>query len=60
MIQANFWNTLWMWAGRVPFRFKIIGIVVAPLLILGMTMAWWVSNELGGWLSYLLSEERVE
>jgi signal transduction histidine kinase len=60
MIQANFWNTLWMWAGRVPFRFKIIGIVVAPLLILGLTMAWWVSNELGGWLSYLLSEERVE
>jgi signal transduction histidine kinase len=60
MVQSRFWNTFWMWAGRVPFRFKIIGIVIAPLLILGMTMAWWVSNELGGWLSYLLSEERVE
>ncbi len=48
-----------MWAGRVPFSQKIIGIVIAPLLLLGLTMAWWVSNELGGWLSYLLSEERV-
>lgn len=47
------------WAGRVPFGQKIIGIVVAPLVILGFTMAWWVSSELGGWLSYLLSDELV-
>ncbi|MCA9910842.1 MAG: HAMP domain-containing protein, partial [Anaerolineae bacterium] len=32
---------------------------VMPLLLLGITIAWWVSYELGGWLSYLLSEERV-
>ena len=37
----------------------MIGIIVAPLLILGFTIAWWVSTQLGGWLSYLLSEERV-
>ncbi len=58
--KANIWSRFWLFAGRVPFSQKIIGIVVAPLLILGFTMAWWVSNELGGWLSYLLSEERVE
>ncbi len=53
------WNTFWSLAGRVPLRYKIMGIIVAPLLILGFTIAWWVSNQLGGWLSYLLSEERV-
>lgn len=58
--KLNIWSKIWILAGRVPFSQKIIGIVVAPLLILGLTMAWWVSNELGGWLSYLLSEERVE
>jgi len=57
--RQTVWGAFWAWAGRVPLRQKIIGIIVAPLLILGTTMAWWVSNELGGWLSYLLSEERV-
>ncbi|WP_162909673.1 ATP-binding protein [Aggregatilinea lenta] len=57
--RPTIWETFWLWAGRVPLRTKIIGIVIAPLLILGTTMAWWVRNELGGWLSYLLSEERV-
>ncbi len=57
--RRSIWAVIWIWAGRVPLRSKIIGIVVAPLLILGITMAWWVRNELGGWLSYLLSEERV-
>ena len=52
-------SVFWAWAGRVPLRQKIIGIIVAPLLILGLTIAWWVSNQLSGWLSYLLSEERV-
>ncbi len=59
MSSYTIWDRFWAWAGRVPLRQKIIGIIVAPLLILGTTMAWWVSNELGGWLSYLLSEERV-
>ena len=59
MKRQTIWGAFWAWAGRVPLRQKIIGIIVAPLLILGTTMAWWVSNELGGWLSYLLSEERV-
>ena len=59
MKKDTVWDAFWGWAGRVPLRQKIIGIIVAPLLILGFTIAWWVSSELGGWLSYLLSEERV-
>jgi len=57
--QPTIWSLFWGRAGRVPLRQKIIGITVAPLLILGLTIAWWVSNQLGGWLSYLLTEERV-
>lgn len=57
--KPNLWSIFWARAGRVPLRQKIIGIIVAPLLILGLTIAWWVSNQLSGWLSYLLSEERV-
>ena len=60
MFRRKIWDAFWAWAGRVPLRQKIIGIIVAPLLILGFTIAWWVSNQLGGWLSYLLSEARVE
>ncbi len=59
MKQWALLDTFWSWAGRVPLRYKIMGIIVVPLLILGFTIAWWVSNQLGGWLSYLLSEERV-
>ena len=50
MKRQTVWDAFWDWAGRVPLRQKIIGIIMAPLLILGTTMAWWVSNELGGWL----------
>lgn len=57
--RLSIWTVFWAWAGKVPLRQKIIGIIVAPLLILGLTIAWWVSNQLGGWLSYLLTEERV-
>ncbi len=57
--KSTIWSVFWARAGRVPLRQKIIGIIVAPLLILGLTIAWWVSNQLSGWLSYLLSEERV-
>jgi signal transduction histidine kinase len=57
--KVTIWGLFWEWAGRVPLRQKIIGITVAPLVILGSSIAWWVSNQLGGWLSYLLSEERV-
>lgn len=40
-------------------RTKVIGIVVASQLVLGLAIAWWVRASLGQWLSYLLTEERV-
>jgi signal transduction histidine kinase len=57
--RRTIWSVFWYWAGRVPLRQKIIGIIVTPLLILGLSIAWWVSSQLAGWLSYLLTEERV-
>jgi len=57
--RRTIWSVFWYWAGRVPLRQKIIGIIVTPLLILGFSIAWWVSSQLAGWLSYLLTEERV-
>lgn len=59
MQRRTIWSVFWHWAGRVPLRQKIIGIIVTPLLILGLSIAWWVSSQLAGWLSYLLTEERV-
>jgi signal transduction histidine kinase len=43
----------------VPVRFKIIGIVMLPVLILGFTLNYWIKSGLSDWLSYLLSNERV-
>lgn len=53
------WQLFWAWAGGVPLRQKIFGIVVASLLFLGLAIGLWVRSGLGDWLSYLLSEERV-
>lgn len=50
---------VWSWAGAVPVRYKVIGIVVSSQLVLGLAIAWWVHTALGQWLSYLLDEERV-
>ena len=58
--MENIWNYIWAKAGRVPLRQKMLGIVVTSLLILGFAIALWVRSGLGGWLSYLLSEERVQ
>jgi signal transduction histidine kinase len=43
----------------VPVRFKISGIVLLPILILGIVLNYWVRTGLSDWLSYLLSDERV-
>jgi signal transduction histidine kinase len=51
------------WIGNlvlsVPVRFKIAGIVVLPVLILGLGLTYWVQTGLSDWLSYLLTDERV-
>ncbi|HSM56960.1 MAG TPA: ATP-binding protein [Candidatus Sulfomarinibacteraceae bacterium] len=43
----------------VPVRVKITGIVLLPVLILGMALNYWVTMGLSDWLSYLLTDERV-
>jgi signal transduction histidine kinase len=43
----------------VPVRIKIAGIALLPVLILGLTLNYWMTSGLSDWLSYLLSNERV-
>lgn len=44
----------------VPVRVKITGIVLLPVVILGMALNYWVTTGLSDWLSYLLTDQRVE
>jgi hypothetical protein len=44
----------------VPVRLKITGIVVLPVLILGIALVYWIQRGLSDWLSYLLTDERVQ
>lgn len=43
----------------VPVRVKVIGIVIVPILILGLSLNYWVTTGLSDWLSYLLPDDRV-
>jgi len=44
----------------VPVRIKITGIVMLPVLILGFSLNYWVTASLSDWLSYILTDARVE
>lgn len=44
----------------VPVRIKIAGIALLPVLILGLALNYWVTTGLSDWLSYLLTDIRVE
>ena len=44
----------------VPVRIKITGIVMLPVLILGISLNYWITEGLSDWLSYLLTDIRVE
>ncbi|NOH12734.1 MAG: HAMP domain-containing protein [Chloroflexi bacterium] len=44
----------------VPVRVKIVGIILLPVLILGFSMTYWITTGLGDWLSYILTDVRVE
>lgn len=44
----------------VPVRIKIAGIALLPVLILGLALNYWVTTGLSDWLSYLLTDVRVE
>ncbi len=59
MFLRHVWSWIWSWAGAVPVRWKVIGIVVTSQLVVGLSIAWWVRTSLGQWLSYLLSEDKV-
>jgi signal transduction histidine kinase len=43
----------------VPVRVKIVGIVLIPILILGLALNYWVTTGLSDWLAYLLPDESV-
>ncbi len=44
----------------VPVRIKITGIIVLTVLILGFSLNFWVTTSLSDWLSYILTDARVE
>lgn len=43
----------------VPVRIKITGIVLLPVIVLGLSLNYWVTTGLSDWLSYLLTDDRV-
>ncbi len=44
----------------VPVQYKIIGIVMLPVLILGLTLNYWITTGLSDWLSYFVMDQRVQ
>ena len=44
----------------VAVQYKITGIVMLPVLILGISLNYWVTASLSDWLSYILTDRRVE
>jgi len=44
----------------VPVQYKITGIVMLPVLILGISLNYWITEGLSDWLSYILTDKRVE
>lgn len=44
----------------VPVRVKIAGIILLPVIILGLSLNYWVTISLSDWLSYILTDVRVE
>ena len=44
----------------VPVRVKVVGVGLLPILILGFTLSYWITTGLSDWLSYILSDVRVQ
>ncbi len=44
----------------VPVRIKVIGIGLLPILILGILLNYWITTGLSDWLSYILTDVRVQ
>lgn len=43
----------------VPVRWKITGIILLPVVILGGSLNYWITTGLSDWLSFLLTDVRV-
>ena len=44
----------------VPVHMKIAGLVLLPVIVLGVSLNYWVASGLKDWLSYLLTDVRVD
>ena len=44
----------------VPVRWKIIGIGILPIFIFGFSLNYWITKGLSDWLSYVLSDVRIQ
>jgi signal transduction histidine kinase len=44
----------------VPVRLKITGIIVLTVCILGFSLNYWITTSLSDWLSYILTDIRVD
>jgi len=44
----------------VPVRVKVVGVGLLPIIILGFTLSYWITTGLSDWLSYILSDVRVQ
>lgn len=44
----------------VPVRTKIAGIMAIPVLVLGLGLNYWITTGLSAWLSYVLSDDRIQ
>ncbi len=44
----------------VPVNVKVVGVGLLPILILGFTLNYWITTGLSDWLSYILSDVRVQ
>ena len=44
----------------VPVHLKIAGLVLLPVIVLGLSLNYWVASGLKDWLSYLLTDVRVD
>lgn len=53
-------NLLYNLVISVPVRIKITGIILMTVVTLGLSLNYWVTTGLSDWLSYLLTDVRVE
>lgn len=56
----RFWRKVYDLILSVPVNVKIAGIMLLPVLILGFSLNYWVTMGLSDWLSYILTDVRVE